>query len=76
MKKFIYEHTRLHRGMMTLFASLLALVICVYTICGAWRGTVDDAFGIVSGAVTLSDDENDYTYQSRFKSAAESIAAE
>ena len=76
MKRFILGHTRLHRGFMNLFAALLVFLICTWSICDAWRSTVDGAFGVQSGAISLSDNPEDYPYQSRYGSAAGSIAAE
>lgn len=76
MKRFIVAHTRLHRGLMNVFAALLVFLICAWTICDAWRSVVDGAFGIQSGAISLSDDPEDYPYPARYGSALESISAE
>ncbi len=76
MKGFVLKHPRFFRGMTNVFAALLVLAMGTYSICLTWRSTVDSAFGVTSGAITLSTDEEDYTYQSRFDTAAESIESE
>lgn len=76
MKGFILKHPRFFRGMTNVFAAFLVLVMGIYTICLTWRGNVDSFFGVTSGAVRLSTDKEDYTYQSRFDTASESIESE
>lgn len=76
MKKFINNHLYFLRGMSNVFIALLTFFVCAYSISDTWRSTIDSAFGVISNEIALSKDEADYKYQSRFKTAKESIESE